>query len=77
MGETSIKLKLEIMEITSIFIVTDYKTGKQEEVTVTGSGQDAIKVLVKEYPRHTKFVLDGFEIDGDYKPLYIKRWYND
>lgn len=65
------------MQITSIFIVTDYKTGKQEEVTVEGAGQEAIKAVAKEYPRHTKFVLDGFEIDGDYKPLYIKRWYND
>lgn len=65
------------MEVASIFTVTDYKTGQQYEESVEGEGQDAIKWLRKQYPRHTKFVLDGFEIDGKFVPLEIKRRYND
>ncbi len=65
------------MEIVSIFTVTDYKTGKQFEEPIIGDGQKAISWLAKQYPRHTKFVLEGFEIDGEFKPLYIKNRYND
>lgn len=60
------------MEIVSIFSVISYKTGKQIEEAIIGHGQEAIKYLRKQYPRHTKFVLEGFEIDGTYVPLYIK-----
>lgn len=64
-------------EIASIYIVTDYRTGKREEVSVLGTGQAVIKLLRTKYPRHTKFVLDGFEIDGTFVPLYLKSRYND
>lgn len=65
------------MEIVSIFTVTDYKTGKQFEEAIYGSGQEAAKEVRSLYPRHTKFVLDGFELDGRFIPLEIKRKYND
>ncbi len=65
------------MEILSIFTVTEYKTGKQTEAMVAGDGQSAISQLRKNYPRHTKFVLEGFDIDGKFKPLYIKMKRND
>jgi len=64
-------------EIVSVFIVTSYKTGEQHKEFPIGDGQAAIKWLRKQYPRHTKFVLDGFEIDGTFFPLYIKNRHND
>lgn len=64
-------------EIASIYIVTDYRTGRREEVSVLGDGQPVIKLLRSKYNRHTKFVLDGFEIDGMFVPLYLKSKYND
>lgn len=65
------------MEIVSIFTVTEYKTGKQFEEAIYGSGQEAVTEIRKLYPRHTKFVLDGFEIDERFIPLEIKKKYND
>jgi hypothetical protein len=65
------------MEIVTIYTVTDYKTGKQYEEAIIGDGQAAAKAVRAMYPRHTKFVVDGFEIDGTYVPLYIKNRYND
>lgn len=59
-------------QINSIFVITLPKTGKQEEVIVSGSGQAAINFLRKKYPRFTKFVLDGFEIDGYLHPIDLK-----
>lgn len=59
-------------EIVSIYIVTNYRTGYSEEVAVDGDGQQAATAIRAKYPRHTKFVLDGFEINGEYIPLYFK-----
>ena len=58
-------------EIVSIFTVTELKTGKQIEEAIIGCGQEAIRYLRKQYPRFTKFVLDGFEIDGVFYPLSL------
>lgn len=55
-------------EIVSIFTVTDYKTGQEQQVEVEGAGQATVRALRKEFPRHTKFVLDGFLVDGDFCP---------
>lgn len=61
--------KTTIMEIVSIFTVTDYKTGKQYEEAIEGHSQDAVKYLRTLYPRFTKFVLEGFEINGNFKRI--------
>lgn len=58
--------------ITSVFTVTDFKTGKQYEEVVEGYGQKAIRLIRKKYPRFTKFVLEGFEFDGNFVPLNLK-----
>lgn len=60
-------------EIVSIFTVTELKTGKQIEEAIIGCGQEAIRYLRKQYPKFTKFVLDGFEVDGQFFPLQLKR----
>lgn len=65
------------MEVVSIFTVTEYRTGNNWEEAILGDGQKAIKYLRSKYPRHTKFVLEGFEINGTYSPLYIKNRYDD
>ena len=64
---------MEKREIISIFTVTVFKTGKQMEEAIIGDGQTAIRYLRKQYPRYTKFVLDGFEIDGAFYPLKLKQ----
>lgn len=63
---------MEKREIISIFTVTVFKTGKQMEEAIIGDGQTAIRYLRKQYPRYTKFVLAGFEIDGAFYPLKLK-----
>lgn len=59
-------------QIESVFTVTILKTGKQEEIIISGYGQKAVNLVRKEYPRFTKIVLDGFNINGNFVPLYIK-----
>lgn len=60
------------MEIYSRFIVTEYKTEDRYKEEIEGFGQDAIKYLRKDYPRFSKFVLKGFEIDGKFVPLKLR-----
>jgi len=67
------------MEISTIFEVTEFKTGDGWRETIDDEvGQAAVRAVRKLYPRHTKFVLAGFEINGIFVPLYIKnRFTND
>lgn len=60
-------------EIVSVYEVTDYKTGKRERVHVEGDGEETIRFLRKEYPRFTKFVLEGFEINGSFVHLKTRK----
>lgn len=62
------------MEIVSIFAVTDYKTGKSYREFKEGFGQDIVKSLRGEYPRFSKIVLEGFEIDSAFKPLDLRTY---
>lgn len=64
-------------EIVSIFHVTEFRTGRFFEEAIIGDGQVAIREVRKMYPRHTKIVLEGFEINGTFVPLYIKSRYHD
>lgn len=59
--------------ILSVYEVTDYKTGKRERVFVRGDSQPAIKLLRSDYPRFTKFVLEGHEINGNFFRLKTGR----
>lgn len=65
------------MEIVTIFAVTEFRTGKQYEEAILGDGQKAAKAVRLMYPRHTKFVIQGFEINGEFKPIRLKSKYND
>lgn len=60
-------------QIVSVYEVTDYKTGKRERVFIEGDGQPTIQHLRKKYPRFTKFVLEGFEIDDNFFTLKLRR----
>lgn len=57
------------MEILSMYDVYVAKTGEVYEEAIEGCGQEAIEYLRKEYPRWSRFVLTGFEINGEFKPL--------
>lgn len=58
------------MKVSSVFTVTSYKTGKQLEEVIEGSGEGAIKYLRSLYPRFTKFVLEGFEIEENGSTIF-------
>jgi hypothetical protein len=60
-------------KIVSVYEVTDYKTGKMERVFIEGDGQEGAKFIMSEYPRFTKFILEGFEIDGTFVELKTRR----
>lgn len=62
-------------EIVSIYTVTELATGNQYEHAMNGDGQKAISNLRKQYPRFTKFVLEGHEINGKFVPLNLNRRY--
>ncbi len=62
-------------EIVSIYTVTELATGDKFEESPFGDGQKPISILRKKYPRFTKFVLEGFEIDGKFIPLNLNRRY--
>ena len=64
---------MENKEIVSVYEVTDFKTGKVWREYPSGYGQKTINFLRKEYPRFTKFVLEGFEIDGTFVALKLRR----
>lgn len=68
------------MELLSLWTVTDFKTGKQYDEEIVGAGEPAIKFLRKEYPKFSKFVLEGFKITTDGKTIYKRvnlRTYNN
>ena len=66
-------------EVVSVFTVTNFKTGEQFEEFINGSGQQACKNVrelknnngERVYPKFSKFVLEGWEIDGNFFPLII------
>lgn len=59
------------MIVTSVFTVVDYKTKEESRWEVDGCGQKAINHLRKDFPRFSKFVLDGWNIDENFVPLKI------
>lgn len=67
--------EMKKQEIVSIYYATELATGETYEEAPLGDGQKAINQLRKKYPRFTKFVLAGFEIDGKFFPLNLKNRY--
>lgn len=61
------------MEISTIFTVIDYKTGISYEEEIEGVGEGAIQFLRKQYPRFTKIVIEGFNINGVFSPVRINK----
>lgn len=59
--------------IVSVYEVTDYKTGHMQRVFVSGDGQECINFIRSQYPYFTKFVLEGFEINGKFVEIKTKR----
>lgn len=61
------------MQVASIFTVTNYRTTKSETFRISGVGNPVISLLKTEFPNtgkdFYKFVLEGFEIDGNFLAL--------
>lgn len=60
-------------EIVSVFEVTDLRTKKIWREFIDGEGQPPIRWLRGKYPKYTKFVLEGFEIDGTFVQLKLRK----
>lgn len=61
------------MKIKSVYEVTDFKKNEQSRWEMPGEGQDPIKELRGMFPKFTKFVLEGFIVDGKFKRLNFYR----
>ena len=59
------------MKVESIFEVTNFRQNTLETVQAKGYGQEAIRAVRNMYPRYTKFVLVGFEVNGKFTPLKL------
>lgn len=57
------------MEIRSVFIATDLETGKRQRVEMTGAGQGTVHYMRRQFHPLTKFVLEGFKINGKFKEV--------
>lgn len=62
-------------EIESVYTVVELATGNEHEAVEKGDGQKAISSLRKKHPRFTKFLLEGFDINGKFVPLNLNRRY--
>ena len=60
------------MKISSVFRVTDYKTKEVTRWEIEGYDQQGISRIRKDFPRFSKFVLEGFSIGENFVPLKIK-----
>lgn len=61
-----------MQEIFSIFTITERNGKIYEGEAIEGFGQDVMKWIRKQYPRYTKFVLEGYEIGGTFRGLYMR-----
>jgi polysaccharide pyruvyl transferase WcaK-like protein len=65
-------METELKKSTTIFTVTDFNTNEVFEEAIEGDVNEAIEFLRKEYPRYSKIVLRGFEIDDKFIPLDLE-----
>lgn len=57
---------------TTIFTVTDFQTNEVFEEAIEGTADEAVAFLRKEYPKYSKFVLQGFEINDKFIPVNLQ-----
>jgi hypothetical protein len=62
-----------INTINSVFVCTEIRTQKRERFIMSGSGQETAIALRKSVTRLTRIVLEGFEINGNFVPLDIRK----
>jgi hypothetical protein len=56
----------------TIFTVTDHQTNEVFEEAIEGDVNEAIDFLRKEYPKYSKIVLRGFEINEKFVPVSLE-----
>jgi hypothetical protein len=57
---------------TTIFDVTDSETNQLFEEAIEGDVNEAIDFLRKDYPRYSKIVIRGFEINDKFIPINLE-----
>lgn len=65
-------METELKKGTTIFTVTDHNTNEVFEEAIEGDVNEAIEFLRREYPRYSKIVLKGFEIDEKFIPVDLE-----
>lgn len=65
-------METEFKKTTTIFTVTDYNTNEVFEEAIEGDVNEAIDFLRNEYPKFSKIVLKGFEIEDQFIPLDLE-----
>lgn len=65
-------MKIEFKKQTTIFAVTDYETNETFEEAIEGDVNEAIDFLRKEYPKYSKIVIKGFELDEKFLPIDLE-----
>lgn len=65
-------METEFKKTTTIFTVTDYNTNEVFEEAIEGDVNEAIDFLRNEYPKFSKIVLRGFEVDDKFFPLDLE-----
>ena len=60
------------MEIYSVFDITPRGGTVSQGEAFEGFGEELMLDVRKLYPKYTKFVLKGFEINGNFKNLNMR-----
>jgi hypothetical protein len=65
-------MELGFKKQTTIFTVTDHETNEIFEEAIEGDVNEAVDFLRKEYPRYSKIVIKGFEIEDNFFPIDLE-----
>jgi hypothetical protein len=65
-------MELGFKKQTTIFTVTDHETNETFEEAIEGDVNEAIDFLRKEYPKYSKIVIKGFELDEKFLPIDLE-----
>jgi hypothetical protein len=63
---------MEFKKQTTIFTVTDHETNETFEEAIEGDINEAVDFLRKEYPRYSRIVIKGFEIEEKFFPIDLE-----
>ena len=59
--------------VSSIFVIENYETKEKEKLEVTGTGDETITFVRKRYPKFSRIVLRGFNINGVFQNVKLRK----